>query len=341
MKDLKSLPGAVWGYDSHEIENSKINNSILNCDIEISRKCNLKCKFCYNSSGKNMQDELNVVEIKEVINSAKDLGAKTITLTGGEPLFSPIFFELAQYVVENSIRVLIFTNGTLITKEIALKLKELGVLPCVSIQSLNPEIHDDLVNFKGGHKKVMDGIENLIEAGYTETLPLTINTVLTSITYPGLEDLWKWSVSKKIDPFILRLISTGRSLDNMNLQVSSQMIKELVEKLSSITNYSPDIPFFCNQGCRKHHISIFVSANGFVQPCVGIPINCGNVRIDKLEGIFYRSPIIKMMKNLEENIHGECKHCKHSTKCYGCRALTYSMTGDIAASDPLCWHVSA
>jgi MoaA/NifB/PqqE/SkfB family radical SAM enzyme len=338
METVKHFPCAAWNYGKEEIEAARLNNQILNCDIELTRHCNLKCKFCYSASGKPLDNELSSKEIKRIISDAKDLGVKTITLTGGEPLLHPNFFEIVDFARSKDIIVQIFSNGTLINSDAAKKLFSYHVFPCVSIESIQAEVHDNMVGVKGTYEKMFQGIKNLIDVGYTKKIPLTINAVITKINYPYLEELWKWADGSGIEPFLLRLIPTGRSLENNGLEVSSVDVKKLVERIAVEKGYSPTVPYFGDGGCRKQYMSCYISSQGFVQPCSGININCGNIRHKSLAEIISNSPILKIMRNIDDEIIGKCSTCNEKSKCYGCRAIAYAVTGDVVESDPLCWH---
>lgn len=334
---IKNLPGAAWSFSEKQVEEVKNSNGILNCDIEISKHCNLKCVFCYSESGPTMRDELSIKEIFTTILSAKAMGAKTITLTGGEPLLRPDFFEISQFINDNEMRCLFFTNGTFITPAIAKKLFQLEALPCVSLESTNPITHDKMVGVHGALEKTITGIKNLVNAGYSKSLPLTINAVVSSLNYDELPDLWEWAKINNIEPFLLRLISSGRGRQINDLQVTPEMMKRLVKTIATKEGFQSNIPFFGNSGCKKHGISCYVDAHGYVKPCSGLDITCGNIRHKGLVDILNNSPIFSLMKNIENNIQGACKECDHHGVCYGCRAITYSLTGDLVGADPLCW----
>ncbi len=338
MKSVRHFPCGAWNYAKDEIEKVRNNNGILNCDIEITKHCNIQCKFCYSSSGKPLDNELTLEEIKQVITDAKELGARTVTLTGGEPTIHPQFFEIVEFIRSKDMLPQIFSNGTLITKEFAQTLFKNNVYPCISIESLNPSVHDNLTGVKGSFEKTFQAIKNLIEVGYTKEMPLTINAVITKINYNDLEELWKWADQNDIQPFLLRLIPTGRGLVNNELEVSSEKVKSLVEKIAIEKGYEPSVPYFGDGGCRKHYMSCFVSVKGFVQTCSAIPVNCGNIKWKSLMSILRESPIIRTMRNIDNEIIGKCSTCTQKSKCYGCRAIAYAMTGDMFESDPLCWH---
>jgi len=85
-------------------------------------------------------------------------------------------------------------------------------------------------------------------------------------------------------------------------------------------------------------MSCYVSSQGFVQTCSGIDIKCGNVKTNTLTSIIRKSSIIKMMRNIDDELIGKCSTCNEKSKCYGCRAIAYAITGNVAESDPMCWH---
>ena len=89
--------------------------------------CNLKCKHCYIGAKEKMEGELTTEEGKRLIDEMRDAGVIILAFSGGEPLMRKDFFELADYAHRNDLYVTSATNGTLITEEVAKKLKESGV----------------------------------------------------------------------------------------------------------------------------------------------------------------------------------------------------------------------
>ena len=99
----------------------------------MTRRCNLKCVHCYSASADiDYPDELTTEEGKKLIDDLAAFGAPVILFSGGEPLMRPDLLELAQYATDKGMRAVISTNGTLITKEIAAKLKKIGLVICGS-----------------------------------------------------------------------------------------------------------------------------------------------------------------------------------------------------------------
>ncbi len=92
----------------------------------------------------------------------------------------------------------------------------------------------------------------------------------------------------------------------------------------------------CVIKCLKHKYSCFVTLDGDVFPCKGLPLPIGNLHDKPLKKILVDSEIIQNLKNHESMIKGPCRKCNKFSNCYGCRARTYALTGDYLASDPIC-----
>ena len=93
-----------------------------------TRTCNLKCRHCYMSSdAKKYANELTTVEAKKFIDDLADFKVPVLLFSGGEPLIRPDFFELADYAAKKGVRPTLSTNGTLITRQVAQKIKDIGV----------------------------------------------------------------------------------------------------------------------------------------------------------------------------------------------------------------------
>ena len=92
----------------------------------LTRRCNLRCIHCYASASEDSARELTTDEAKAVIDDLAEMGIPLLLFSGGEPLLRKDIFELASYATSKGIRCALSTNGTLITPEIAEKIKEAG-----------------------------------------------------------------------------------------------------------------------------------------------------------------------------------------------------------------------
>lgn len=87
--------------------------------------------------------ELTTAEGKKLIDEIARAGFKIMIFSGGEPLMRPDIYELVAYAASKGLRPVFGTNGTLITKEVAQKLKDSGAAAMgISLDSLDEEKHN-------------------------------------------------------------------------------------------------------------------------------------------------------------------------------------------------------
>ena len=85
--------------------------------------CNMYCDHCYRDAGFKAEEELNTAEAKTLLDQIAKAGFKIMIFSGGEPLMRPDIIELVEHAVSVGLRPVFGTNGTLITEEMAHKLK--------------------------------------------------------------------------------------------------------------------------------------------------------------------------------------------------------------------------
>ena len=82
--------------------------------IELTNKCNLRCKHCYGNFGEKNDKIIDINKIKKVIYDASKCGAYQLDLTGGEPMLYPYLEELLKFSYNEGMLVRIFSNLTLL-----------------------------------------------------------------------------------------------------------------------------------------------------------------------------------------------------------------------------------
>ncbi len=335
-----------WGleFSQQEIEQIKAQNGLLSLELELSRKCNLRCIYCYAASGEPLSNELSFKEICDVVKQAKQLGAKKIIiLGGGEPLLYPHLLELIEFISSYDLNMALFTNATLLTKEISKRLYEFKVEVAIKLNSFKANIQDFLAGKKDTFSMIMKGLRYLIQAGYPDPKhKLGIETIICRQNYNEIPKLWRWARKNSITPYIEIMTLQGRAKKHPELEVSINEIKTLFEKLAQIDNiefnrYWLVHPPLVASHCARHEYSCTVAANGDVYPCPGVDIAVGNIKHLPLKTILKNSPIIQDLRNIRKNIKGKCSSCELKYRCYGCRGHAYQVTGNYLAEDPLCW----
>jgi 12,18-didecarboxysiroheme deacetylase len=159
---------------SHLLQFSKDKRPVVVWNV--TRRCNLKCVHCY-AQAKDIafNNELSTRDGKKLIDDLAGFGVPVLLFSGGEPMVRPDLPELAGYAVQMGMRAVISTNGTLITREKARVLKDIG-LSYVGISLDGMEaVNDRFRGVKGAYTKALDGIRNCQEAGIKVGLRFTIN----------------------------------------------------------------------------------------------------------------------------------------------------------------------
>ena len=338
--------GEHWGleFSPEEIAAARARNGLLSLELELSRACNLRCLYCYASSGMPQENELTLEEILDAADQAITLGArKIIILGGGEPLLYKNLFKVIDHILAKNVKVDLFTNGMLLTPKKAKALFDRNVSVVVKMNSRKPEVQDLLAGQRGAFAAIEKGLKTLMAAGYPDKgRTLGVETIVCRQNYEELPDLWRWARRQNIIPYVEMMTLQGRAKDNPGLEVSIPEIKQLFETLALIdaeefgNTWYPHPPLAASQ-CARHEYSCTVTAVGDVNPCPGVSVSVGNIRTQPLAEIIRKSPVINELRNIRTTIKGRCSLCELGDYCYGCRGHAFQVTGDYLAEDPMCW----
>jgi radical SAM protein with 4Fe4S-binding SPASM domain len=339
----------AWGshFSQEDIAACKSRGGLLSMELECSRVCNLRCIYCYSSAGAPLEDELRWEELQSVLDQAQALGARRIiVLGGGEPLAWGRIRELLRSIHARGLAIDLFTNGTLITADLARELFQLGTHPVIKMNSLDQEVQDTLAGHQGAFEAIRRGLGHLLEAGYpTPDMPLGVQTVVCRQNLPELPALWTWIRERSLTPYFEMLTLQGRAREHLDLLVSPVELRTLFEELARIDaeryglHWLPRPPI-AGLSCQRHEYTCTVTVQGDVLPCPGVNIPVGNIRQAPLAEVLRQSQVIRDLRDIRRTIKGACKTCELAHECYGCRGMAYQATGDYLAPDPLCWRAN-
>lgn len=143
---------------------------------ELTQGCNLVCKHCRaEAQAVRSEDELSTEQIFRVIDDITSVYKPVIVLTGGEPLYRPDLFDIAEYANKKGARVALASNATLITPEIAQRLKQVGIQRvAISIDGAFPETHDSFRSIPGSWAAALRGAQAIKEAGLEFQFNITV-----------------------------------------------------------------------------------------------------------------------------------------------------------------------
>jgi radical SAM protein with 4Fe4S-binding SPASM domain len=142
----------------------------------ITRRCNLACLHCYSdSAAREYPGELNWDQCQGVVDDLAQFKVPAVLLSGGEPLIHPRFFDLAAYARGQGLRLTLSTNGTLIDRAAARRLKDTGFAYVgISLDGIGAT-HDHFRGRAGAFDKTVQAFRHCKAVGQKVGLRLTLS----------------------------------------------------------------------------------------------------------------------------------------------------------------------
>jgi len=339
-----------------------------------TRACNLNCIHCYAKAVHQSRDrELTTEEGFNLIDDLATFGVPVLLFSGGEPLLRSDLPELTRYAVSKGIRAVISTNGTLITEEKALLLKNAGVSYVgISLDGLE-KVNDHFRGFEGAFKKALDGIKNCQKVKLKVGLRFTINK-LNIDQVPGIFDLAEKMKIERI--CFYHLVYSGRGSNLVDQDLSHSETRKIVD---IIMDWTKDM---YNRGLKKEVLTVDNHADGPYlylrmlkekNPRAGevlelLKMNGGNSSGEGIgcvswDGVVYAdqfwrehsfgnvlvrpfsqiwsnltNPLMAQLKDKRRYVKGRCASCRWLDICSGnFRARAEAIRGNIWGEDPACY----
>lgn len=340
-----------------------------------TKTCNLKCRHCYmNSDSQKYQNELTTDEAKKFIDDLADFKVPVLLFSGGEPLIRPDFFELAEYAQAKGVRPTLSTNGTLITREVAQRIKNIGVgYVGISLDGLK-DVNDKFRGVEGAYDKAMKGIQNCVAVGQRVGLRFTIN----HHNIQELDNIFDFIERENINRVCFyHLVYSGRGNAMMDQDVTAEESRKamdiiirrtqdfedrgLEKEILTVDNHCDGVYMYIKalkEGNTKQaeQIKKYISMNGgnrsgiafgevdplgYVHPDQFTQHHTfGNVRERKFGDIWtdLSHPIMAGLKDRKPLLKGRCSKCQFLNNCNGnFRTRAEASTGDFWESDPSCY----
>jgi len=357
---------------SHLLQFSKDKKPVVVWNI--TKRCNLKCIHCYAHADDSFsENELSTKDGKALLDDLADFGVPVVLFSGGEPLVRKDLPELASYAVEKKMRAVISTNGTLITKDMAKILKEIG-LSYVGISIDGTEkVNDKFRGVQNAFKNAMNGIRNCQDAGIKTGLRFTINkynaneitaifNILENMNIPRVcfyhlvyagrgsklikDDLSHAETRKAVDLIIdhtkdlhdrlkpKEVLTVDNHADGPYLYL--RLLKEDPERAKDVLDLLK-----MNEGNNSGRGIGCISWNGEVHADqFWRHHSFGNIRNTPFSKLWTenKDPLLDKLKMKKKYVKGRCSKCKWLNICGGnFRVRAEAVTGDVWAPDPACY----
>lgn len=344
----------------------------------LTDRCNLSCTHCYSRSAPDSptNGELSTREALAFIDNLAASGIPLVIFTGGEPLVRPDIWELAEHCRDLGIKTALSTNGTLITDEVAGKIKASGIeYAGISLDGATAATHDRFRNFPGAFARATAAFAKCRNAG----VRCGVRVTLTKDNLAELRPLVDLSRKLGASRFCLYwLVPCGRGSDAYSrLQLDAKDVTGALTLLYRTAQKIPpdemefltvDAPQDCihlirsmeqdnspdlgearellaslNGGCSAGDRVANVDPKGNVYPCQfarSPEFLVGNIRDRPFSKLWNDpdNPVLARFRTKPVRVGGKCGTCQYLSLCGGgCRVRAWAVGGDVAAEDPFCY----
>jgi len=283
--------------------------------------CNLKCIGCYANSSSADSEKLDWSILDRIITEKTELwGSYFTVITGGEPLLyksqGKTIIDLAKKHQDNYF--LMYTNGTLIDKKMAKKLAKVGnITPAISVEGFEKET--DARRGKGVHKRILQAMKNLREAGVPFGISITATKnnadwILNNETFD-----YYFSKQGAIYAWIFQFMPIGRSISLELMVTPKQRVKMFRQYQRLVKDKKLFVADFWNSGAiangcisaGRHGGYLYIDWNGKVSPCAFNPYTPMNINeVYKKGGTLnnvLEAPFFKAIRNWQNKYYLEKK----------------------------------
>ena len=266
----------------------------LSVQFDLTNKCNLNCRYCYNSSGKSLDYEMTIDEWEMVCLDILDQGGVfQCTISGGEPLLvkDKLFYVLNSLSQDNTTFIL-NTNATLVTDEIVVEfLKYRWHWIQVSLDSHSEREHDLIRGKESSWSDAINGIKKIVNYG----IPVVIACMVTD-NNQKIEEIIRLAIKIKAKGIIFsEVFLSGRATSKDIIDKATHVkLLDTINKLKKKYNKYIDINLGKSSEeeiydyLNEQPTGVVIKANGDVKLNCVFPYVIGNVLRESIKDIWLR-----------------------------------------------------
>lgn len=302
-------------------------NILYAAELELTYKCNLRCAHCYIVPGSTRR-ELTLEEWKLILDQLVAEGCLLLLFTGGEILTRSDFFDIAVYARKKGFGLVLFTNGTLITPDIADRIRDLYPRAVgISIYGATATTHEAITQIPGSFEESITALKLLRKGGIRTQFksPLMRRTVGEYDQMRVLaEDL---GAEFRYDTIILP--KRDGSMSSLGYQLTDDEVRHILRK--HVSEVSEEIQRADAPLCGAGVASASINPYGEVSACIrfnNFGVKAGNLMRESLSHIWKNSELFSMLRSATFSGLHECADCDLVPYCAYCPALALMDGGD-------------
>jgi radical SAM protein with 4Fe4S-binding SPASM domain len=313
--------------------------------IEVTRRCNFRCRHCYVDAGRARAREATTAEIESLLPVLKGFGTDVVAWSGGEPLLRPDLEQLTQAAVRLGMQTGLVSNGYLATAERMQSLRRAGLdVAQISLDGSTPrKAHRLRQGPEDAFARASAAVRNSVAAG----IQTYVCALFTPQTAPEVLDMIH--VSRDLGAHGLRYTiwtpvgrAEGHGYDER--EWASPTVRRFLDVLGREDSPAFRVLIDCPTGplpsrptmrCTAGTHTAYITADGNVYPCTALmapAYRVGNWHRTPL-GNLLRSPRMRAVHDQRSRLRpaGTCAGCGNWDGCHGgCPGRTVAVDGSLA-----------
>lgn len=318
----------------------------LSGTVDFTHRCNLNCVHCYLGSKRISQDrrheELSTAQWLSLIDQFLEAGCLFLLITGGEPLLREDFAHIYGYAKKSGLLVTVFTNGTLVTDEIADLFEDLppqGVE--ITLYGATAETYEKITGVKGSYEQCLQGMEKL----RNRQIRLSLKTVLMTLNHHEFHDIENMAKDHGVtfrcdaaispclngnsEPIRLRLNPREAVQIEFSSDDRARRWRDYFYRMQGLPE--TDALYNCGAGMMSFHVDPY----GNLQPCLMVD----DLKYSLCGGNFLKGwrDVIPHLRDRKATPGYPCSRCEKRALCGSCPAFSRLENGaEDVCSEYLC-----
>ncbi|MFS9292536.1 radical SAM protein [Streptococcus mitis] len=305
-------------YDNDIYALASKNKTLLSVTIELTTRCNWRCKHCYLPSyvTKGISREC----LYELFQDLREMGTFELLFTGGEIFTRPDTLEIIRDAREMFFDVKLFTNVSLLNEEIIKALAELNIsqVSC-TVFSMNENIHDQITSVKGSLKKTVANLNLLKEYD----IPVEVKQIILTTNQNCIDEVSEFCKNMNFKHLATTNIfyKTDGNATPSIFRVSDQFLNENIVKIDKIRNFRCFENNSSMYVCNATRYSCTIESNGNFLACNNLNMPIGNILNTSIKDIWLNSTTLHEIQNKKFSELEKCTSCPLNKYCNRCSGI--------------------
>jgi radical SAM protein with 4Fe4S-binding SPASM domain len=330
---------------------------------ELTLRCDLSCGHCGSRAGKARANELTTDEALDVVQQLAEMGAKEVTLIGGEAYLREDWAVIARAIRDAGMDCSMTTGGRGLNAERARMAADAGIQSVsVSIDGLEAT-HDKQRGVRGSFRAALDAIGHVQTAG----IQPSVNTQVNRLSLPEMDDVFALLVSRGVRAWQVQLtVAMGRAVDHAEWLLQPYEVLDVIPRIASYAERGPahglhvwpgnNVGYFGpheatlrrnrvdghGTGCGAGMTTLGIEADGAIKGCPSLPTKDyvgGNVRDRSVRAIWDETSELRFTRDRTvDALWGYCRSCYYADVCRGGYTWTAHVLFGRAGNNPYCHH---